>query len=149
MGPRSEPVRRRCDRASDEHDDQLRDLIRSLVECLIRNSPEVVNPAHELILDTEVDGVRYLVIRPTYQVPRIQSLLSPRELEIARMVAKGYPNKVIAGVLGISSWTVNTHVRRIFVKLGVSSRVAMVSKVIEERVNIGSPRDRPVTAVDR
>ena len=28
------------------------------------------------------------------------------------MVAKGYPNKTIAGVLNISSWTVCTHLRR-------------------------------------
>jgi DNA-binding CsgD family transcriptional regulator len=32
-------------------------------------------------------------------------------------------------VLHISSWTVSTHLRRIFTKLGVSSRAAMVAKV--------------------
>jgi hypothetical protein len=48
------------------------------------------------------------------------------------MVAKGYPNKTIAGILNISSWTVCTHMRRIFAKLGVASRAAMVARLLEE-----------------
>jgi hypothetical protein len=42
------------------------------------------------------------------------------------MVAKGHPNKVIADVLNISSWTVCTHLRRIFAKLGVGSALRQV-----------------------
>jgi DNA-binding CsgD family transcriptional regulator len=57
--------------------------------------------------------------------------LSPREQEIVRMVAKGHPNKVIADVLSISAWTVCTHVRRIFAKLGVGSRAAMIARLLE------------------
>ncbi len=57
--------------------------------------------------------------------------LSPREREIVRMVAQGRQNKVIAAVLNISSWTVCTHLRRIFAKLGVTSRAAMVAKVAD------------------
>ena len=47
------------------------------------------------------------------------------------MVAQGHPNKVIAGVLNISTWTVCTHLRRIFAKLGVGSRAAMVAQLPE------------------
>lgn len=47
------------------------------------------------------------------------------------MVAKGHPNKVIADVLNISSWTVCTHLRRIFAKLGVGSRAAMVAQLLD------------------
>ena len=47
------------------------------------------------------------------------------------MVAKGHPNKVIADVLNISSWTVCTHLRRIFAELGVGSRAAMVAQLLE------------------
>ena len=57
------------------------------------------------------------------------SLLSPREQEVARMVASGYPNKTIALVLEISSRTVASHLRRIFMKLNVSSRVAMAARL--------------------
>ena len=48
------------------------------------------------------------------------------------MVAKGYANKTIAAVLDISCWTVGTHLRRIFAKLGVGSRAAMVAKLLQE-----------------
>ncbi|MGA8809325.1 MAG: helix-turn-helix transcriptional regulator [Thermoanaerobaculia bacterium] len=60
--------------------------------------------------------------------------LSPRELEIARMVAVGHPNKTIAAVLDISAWTVGTHLRRIFSKLRVTSRAAMVARLMERRM---------------
>jgi DNA-binding NarL/FixJ family response regulator len=46
------------------------------------------------------------------------------------MIAKGYPNKTIAAVLDISVWTVCTHLRRIFAKMGVTSRTAMVTRMI-------------------
>lgn len=51
--------------------------------------------------------------------------LTRRELEIVRLVAAGHVNKQIADELRISVWTVSTHLRRIFVKLGVDSRAAM------------------------
>lgn len=83
----------------------------------------------EILLDTEVNGIRYLLVRMMAPVARVQ--LSPREHEIVRMVAQGHPNKVIADVLNISSWTVCTHLRRIFAKLGVGSRAAMVAQLLE------------------
>jgi DNA-binding CsgD family transcriptional regulator len=48
------------------------------------------------------------------------------------MVGAGYPNKTIAARLGISSWTVSTHLRRIFAKLGVTSRTAMVTRMFKD-----------------
>jgi len=119
-------------------DRRVRELVRSLVQSVGGDSLSPPGSTQELVLDADVDGVRYLLIRQVCQTPRIQSVLSPRELEIARMVAKGYPNKVIAGVLEISSWTVCTHLRRVFAKLGVCSRAAMVARIIEEGV-ITSP----------
>jgi DNA-binding CsgD family transcriptional regulator len=52
--------------------------------------------------------------------------LTGRELEIAVLVAQGCPNKNIAYRLQISEWTVSTYLRRIFAKLDVDSRAAMV-----------------------
>lgn len=60
--------------------------------------------------------------------------LSPREQEIVRLVAKGYPNKTIAGILDISPWTVSTHLRRVFAKLGVNSRAEMVATAIHTQL---------------
>ena len=60
-------------------------------------------------------------------MPSAHDLLSPREHEIARMVSQGYTNRAIARVLDISLYTVSAHMRRIFTKLGVGTRAAMVA----------------------
>jgi DNA-binding CsgD family transcriptional regulator len=54
------------------------------------------------------------------------NLLTERELQIATLVASGQGNKQIANQLRISEWTVSAHLRRIFIKLNVDSRAAMV-----------------------
>jgi DNA-binding CsgD family transcriptional regulator len=56
----------------------------------------------------------------------LTEILTARELQIASLVALGRLNKQIAAQLQISEWTVNTHVRRVFCKLGVSTRAGMV-----------------------
>ncbi len=56
--------------------------------------------------------------------------LSPREREIAALVAEGYPSKAIAMTLGISVWTVLTHLRRVYARFGVQSRAAMVATLL-------------------
>lgn len=99
---------------------------------------------HDVILDLEVDGVRCLLVRLPTGPARAQTLLSPREQEIARMVAEGYPNKTIAAVLDISSWTVCTHLRRVFAKLGVGSRAAMVARLLEDGLLNQSFRSAPL-----
>lgn len=58
----------------------------------------------------------------------LTAILTERELQIAVLVASGQGNKQIANQLCISEWTVSTHLRRIFIKLGVDSRAAMVFK---------------------
>jgi DNA-binding CsgD family transcriptional regulator len=121
----------------DSHDTQpvgIDDAIRTLVDLIDKASPEVCEDAaskgEEVLIDREVDGSRYLLVRmQPSNGKRVQ--LSPREQEIVRMVAKGHPNKVIADVLNISSWTVCTHLRRIFAKLGVGSRAAMVAQLLD------------------
>jgi DNA-binding CsgD family transcriptional regulator len=88
----------------------------------------------ELLLDEEIDGARYMLTRS--YLSRDDLARSPREREIARLVAQGLPNKTIGLVLGISAWTVATHLRRIFTKLCVTSRAAMVAVLAEG----GDPR---------
>jgi DNA-binding CsgD family transcriptional regulator/tetratricopeptide (TPR) repeat protein len=50
--------------------------------------------------------------------------LSPRELEVLRLVAAGKTNRAIAGALFLSEKTVDRHVSNILAKLDVSSRAA-------------------------
>jgi DNA-binding NarL/FixJ family response regulator len=55
----------------------------------------------------------------------LTDLLTGRELQIAMQVTLGRLNKQIAADLHISEWTVSTHLRRVFVKLGVRSRTEL------------------------
>ncbi|RJL24179.1 LuxR family transcriptional regulator [Bailinhaonella thermotolerans] len=53
--------------------------------------------------------------------------LSPREYEVALLVAEGCTNQQIADRLFLSVRTVETHLSRVFAKLGVSSRVGVAT----------------------
>jgi DNA-binding CsgD family transcriptional regulator len=66
------------------------------------------------------------VVSPERAAPA--EVLTARELQIVALVADGRPNKQIAAELGISEWTVSTHLRRIYAKLDVDTRAAMVSR---------------------
>lgn len=56
-------------------------------------------------------------------VPRVESaLLSDREIEILRLVAKGLSFETVSGLLGISAHTVVTHIKKVYRKLAVHSR---------------------------
>jgi DNA-binding CsgD family transcriptional regulator len=59
--------------------------------------------------------------------------LTKRELEIANLVADRKTNREIAGGLFLSGKTVESHMRHIFQKLGVSSRVEVARAVEHER----------------
>jgi DNA-binding NarL/FixJ family response regulator len=55
--------------------------------------------------------------------------LSPREREVADLVAAGKANKEIAAELHLSVYTVENHLRKVFAKLGVSKRAAVAAKL--------------------
>lgn len=59
------------------------------------------------------------------EASKILDALTQREKEIAILISKGESNKMIANDLSISSNTVKLHIRSIFEKLGIKSRVAL------------------------
>ncbi|MGB3437337.1 MAG: AAA family ATPase [Actinophytocola sp.] len=58
--------------------------------------------------------------------------MTPREQEVARLVAKGLTNQRIAGELFLSVRTVETHLSRVFAKLGVTSRTGVAATLARE-----------------
>jgi DNA-binding NarL/FixJ family response regulator len=63
---------------------------------------------------------------------RRSGTLSNREREVYELVAQGRSNRQIAASLFISESTAKVHVRHIFEKLGVRSRVEVATLLAEE-----------------
>jgi DNA-binding NarL/FixJ family response regulator len=66
--------------------------------------------------------------------PAAVSELTPRELEVFRLIARGRSNAEIASELFVSETTVKTHVTRITMKLGVRDRVQAVVLAYESGI---------------
>ena len=89
--------------------------------------------------DREVDTAR-AIFQDLEAMPDLarltgsDELLSPRELEVLRLVATGATNRAIAEKLVLSERTVDRHVSNIFTKLGVSSRAAATAYAFERQL---------------
>lgn len=64
------------------------------------------------------------------RMPEARSTLTPRELDILRLIADGLPNKDIAEALGVSVSTVKLHVQDILTKLQASDRTQAAVKAL-------------------
>jgi DNA-binding CsgD family transcriptional regulator len=95
-------------------EDLVAELIRALVEASISRS--MLAPGHTR------------PAAPRRQPPAADlSQLSERELQIARLVGRALTNRQIANRIGRSPHTVNYHLRRIFRKLRIGSRVELAA----------------------
>jgi len=57
---------------------------------------------------------------------KTQPSLTPREVDVVRLIAQGMRNKEIAVALGISEETAKVHVKNILAKLNVNDRTAVI-----------------------
>jgi DNA-binding NarL/FixJ family response regulator len=60
--------------------------------------------------------------------------LTTRELEVLRMVAKGWGNKEIAGILNIAEITVKLHVSHVLEKLNVKDRTEAATAAVQRGI---------------
>lgn len=74
-------------------------------------------------------------------VPETLTELTPRELDVLRMLARGLTNAQIAKGLIMSPATVKSHVNRVFRKLGVGERAQAV--VVAYETGLVVPGERP------
>jgi DNA-binding CsgD family transcriptional regulator len=114
------------DMDQDEDTNRLMTIVDGVADA-IRIGACHANELDGVLLDVTVGNVRCLIVE--LEPTRLISL-SPREQQIAGMVANGRTNQAIATSLEISVWTVSTHLRRIFAKLAVSSRAEMVAHLL-------------------
>jgi DNA-binding NarL/FixJ family response regulator len=72
--------------------------------------------------------------------------LTRRELEVLSLLAAGWSNEGIRETLVLSPKTVESHVRSIFLKLGLRRGSTMHARVLATRVWLGADGDEAVAA---
>ena len=80
---------------------------------------------------TLVDAMERFVRREVAS-KEMTSVLSRREVDVARAVAQGLRNREIAERLGIAEGTVKLHLHTIYTKLGVDGRTALIVKLSDK-----------------
>ena len=75
------------------------------------------------------------------RTPQVDEL-TPRELEVLRLIAGGRSNKRIALELGVAEKTVKTHVSHVLAKLGLSDRTQAALYAVREGL-VGPRGPRP------
>lgn len=76
--------------------------------------------------------------------------LSPRELQVARLVCSGFNNEEIAHSLKIKNGTVKTHLRNIYRRIRVRNKITMLLKFVGEAAKfaVKSQTAPPVPLLD-
>ncbi len=81
-------------------------------------------------------GRRYVLVEIAQEIAihAAEEPLSPREIDILRMVAAGKANKVVARELAVSEDTVKAHLRSVFSKLNVNDRTQAVTVALRRGI---------------
>ena len=96
----------------------------------------------EMALDRLLEAIRSVHGGERYVPPeiatrmngRVLSQLSPRELDVLKLVAKGLSNKEIGSELSVVEGTVKVHLTNILAKLGVSDRTQAILTAVKRGI---------------
>ena len=104
-------------------------VTRRRMAALVKADPEIALVAEAEEADVVVSE-RVIATAAPATVPREGAALTPRELDVLRLVAQGLGNKEIAADLDLSMHTVKYHLASVLAKLGERSRTEAVSRGI-------------------
>jgi len=110
-------------RAKGDETSSLSDLVHA--ETVLRSVGAEGWAAQALDAQASPSGVTVqpLAVSPT--------LLTPQELQVAGLVAGGRSNREVADLLFLSTRTVESHLGRIYRKLGINSRTKLIARAHE------------------
>ncbi len=76
--------------------------------------------------------------------------MSPRELQVAKLVCQGFDNEEIAKDLKIKHGTVKTHLRNIYRRIRVKNKIKMLLKFVDDTMKFAAKSGitPPVPIVD-
>jgi len=80
-----------------------------------------------------LDDKQWLFVQRCYQ-------LSPRELQVAKHICRGFGNDEVAKELKIRSGTVKTHLRNIYRRIHVTSKIGMLLTFVEQVVALNDKK---------
>ena len=92
-----------------------------LVECL-----RMVHAGGQWLEKDAASRAMEKLVRREARGREIATLLTPREIEVVRMVARGLSNKEIGATLFIAEGTVKIHLHNIYEKLGIGRRAELI-----------------------
>lgn len=96
-------------------------MLQSRINKRLANNPtQMERPAVSLLNDRQ------------WQYLRRRFKITPRELEIAKLICLGLTNEEIANHLKISTGTVKVHVRNLYRKTWVENKILMLLRFIED-----------------
>lgn len=128
---------------SDDHDDVIEALREGADGYLLKDiEPEDLieqirlAAQGQMALSTELTQVLAQAIRSRPVSSQAHpSMLTKREKDVLKLIAKGKSNKMIARSLDIAEGTVKVHVKRLLSKLGMRSRTEAAVWVVENELN--------------
>jgi DNA-binding NarL/FixJ family response regulator len=91
------------------------------------NPPEMKAPSVSLLTDTQ------------WQYLQRRFRITPRELEIARLICRGLSNDDVASSLDITTGTVKVHLRNLYRKTWVENKILMLLRFIETSSHLFPP----------
>jgi DNA-binding NarL/FixJ family response regulator len=105
------------------------DGLRTIADAIRRTA------AGERVVDPRLEQAAVVALgrfaRQAREGSRVEASLTPREQQILTLISQGFTMHQVGNRLGISARTVETHVAKLYRKLGVRTRVQAVSKAAQ------------------
>ncbi len=120
------------------HDERIEGLERAMTRA--RSGEAAVSPA---LLQSAFADLLDPALRPDDEAGRLLRLLTPREVEVLARVVEGDDTRHIADLMNIAPSTARTHVQRMLMKLGVSSRLEAAALAARTGLIPTPPTHRP------